>query len=519
MATTPHYPPTLWHTGFLSPVQPRHPDLLRALIDQIGRLRSSTHGLSDVVLQTEREAAGWVLEGLYQAYFCQPRAVLALPLSKRFYIPTHPTPIRFPLGTIQRILEAAISLGWVDVRIGECRAEFGRVTTVSAAGDLASRFAGEYQEWRPLSAPPESSLVLVADATAEKTRRCATVEDNPSVAQWQRNLHTLNELFLSHCIFLDAPNEVILEAGAAQHIAAGGDGRGRSPINVSQVTLCRIFARGRFDCGGRFYGGWWQFIPSRYRRYLAIDGHMTVEADFSGMALNCLYAHTGRDIGMEDPYDIGLAYESANDPRRKIVKKYINAILNDEKGTYRLSYHEQRLLGLSRKELRSRVESRHQAVAQHFHTEIGLHLQFLESEIAERVMLGFADQGQVCLPIHDSFLVSANLSNALVDAMAGEFQRSFGRQINITLDDVFAGERMGLPDPSHLPQGLTSEEQAEVLHALHWGRHSMSANYHASWVMQTQSLDTINADYESACAKWAELRPHIQKLTQDVVLP
>ena len=35
----------------------------------------------------------------------------------------------------------------------------------------------------------------------------------------------------------------------------------RTPIDVTQKRLRRIFNNGSFQQGGRFYGGWWQNIP------------------------------------------------------------------------------------------------------------------------------------------------------------------------------------------------------------------------------------------------------------------
>ena len=41
-------------------------------------------------------------------------------------------------------------------------------------------------------------------------------------------------------------------------------------------TVRRIFNNGSFEEGGRFYGGWWERVPSRYRPQITIDGMPTV---------------------------------------------------------------------------------------------------------------------------------------------------------------------------------------------------------------------------------------------------
>lgn len=312
------------------------------------------------------------------------------------------------------------------------------------------------------------------------------------VPQWLNNLRRINDLLLSRCIYLDAPNSVILEAGVARLKKSTEDGAyNAGSLNFSQVALRRIFARGRLDCGGRFYGGWWQHLPSHFRKYIAIDGYLTCEADYSGMALNCLYALEGKDIGVSDPYDIGLSYTSKHDPRRTIVKTYVNAMLNDKKGKYRLPHVEQRMLGITAKELRQRVAVRHAAVAHHFHTDIGLKLQYHDSVIAERVLLRFADDGEVCLPIHDSFIVRFDRIERLIQIMEEEFQAEFRRSIKVKPDELFLGERMLIP--SHIPAGLSKNQLADLIDT-HFRSCSIAVYYWASWAVATKPFGKIELD-------------------------
>ena len=47
----------------------------------------------------------------------------------------------------------------------------------------------------------------------------------------------------------------------------------------------------------------------------------------------------------------------------------------------------------------------HEPIAHHFYTGVGLRLQRLDSDIAEKVLLHFAQSGIAILPLHDSFLM------------------------------------------------------------------------------------------------------------------
>lgn len=512
---------SLWHTAVLEPIHPRYPEAATQILAEIDAQRTSTKGLTKQLLEAESRSVAWILEGLYQGEFSHPRAAFILPLSSRFYSNSRKDPVPFPLSVIKRVLRALESLEWVKVHLGFHEPEgSGQITAIEASGGLSQLFDYGYLEWAPLVAPPASSLLEIADASSQKVRHLLSDEAGDKVALWRNNLDFINKNLLAHCIFLNAPNDVILEAGAvsSEHLGKQ-DQRVQPSLNFSRVTLRRIFARQRVDQGGRFYGGWWQNIGSKYRKHISIDHDMACEADYSGMALNCLYALEGKSLGQEDPYDIGLGISSYEDPRRKIVKKYINAVLNDESGKYRLPPEELKILGVKHTELRDLATRRHAEVAHHFHTGVGLHLQFVESEIAEKVLLHFTSQDEVCLPVHDSFIVREQLIDELVLVMNEEFQRRFGQKIQVRPDEVFTGERIEIPDPSNIPRGLAPTEQADVLHTIHWGRVSIANRYFTSWVMKTTSLEVIEANYRQAVQAWQHLRPFIREKTKDVVFP
>ena len=57
--------------------------------------------------------------------------------------------------------------------------------------------------------------------------------------------------------------------------------------------------------------------------------------------------------------------------------------------------------------LKEKVQERHKRIANLFNSGVGLHAQFIDSQIAERVMRKMMDVDILVLPIHDSFIVSA----------------------------------------------------------------------------------------------------------------
>jgi hypothetical protein len=101
-------------------------------------------------------------------------------------------------------------------------------------------------------------------------------------------------------------------------------------INLANKTVRRIFNKSSFSYGGRYYGGWWQNIPSELRKYIILNRDYTVEIDYSGLHIYLLYALKGinfADLAIE-PY----LYPKEKDPLnlRKIIKTMTLAAINSK---------------------------------------------------------------------------------------------------------------------------------------------------------------------------------------------
>ena len=117
------------------------------------------------------------------------------------------------------------------------------------------------------------------------------------VRQMERNLSAFNGFLGDHWIDLHLPDH---EFGMLQQTAKGKTdsyfGDAGRPIELDFLyhrRLHRVFNNGTLDDGGRFYGGWWQNIPSHNRKRITINWHPTVEVDYSSMHPNMLYAMEG----------------------------------------------------------------------------------------------------------------------------------------------------------------------------------------------------------------------------------
>lgn len=196
------------------------------------------------------------------------------------------------------------------------------------------------------------------------------------------------------------------------------DGIGDHTVYTRMIALYRVF-KGGWNLGGRLYGGWWQQVRSKDRERFLLDGHETVELDHEMLHPRLLYAAVGRrlehDAYMLDGWD------------RKVCKRAFNILLNA--GSYPkalgaiLPY-----VGENRRaaaKLIADMKLHHSAVANHFHSGVGMRLQNIDSEMAKSVLQELTvRRGIVALPIHDSFIVRREHHDALEEAMDTAFAKA-----------------------------------------------------------------------------------------------
>ena len=78
----------------------------------------------------------------------------------------------------------------------------------------------------------------------------------------------------------------------------------------------------------------------------------------------------------------------------------------------------QKATGIKWRELLDAMREQHGLIKdQYFGTGVGRHLQYLDSQIAEAVLLHFTNMKVPCLPIHDSFIVPVEYEGELYSVM------------------------------------------------------------------------------------------------------
>lgn len=242
----------------------------------------------------------------------------------------------------------------------------------------------------------------------------------------------------------------------------------------------RIF-NGSLTKGGRYYNtvGGIQTMPAHNRQRLQINGEDVVELDFKALHPSILYDKLVQEEPLYasrlfhdkyDPYDIDIDfipvdaekvefirsnYKPTYNPMRNLVKSVILVGLNavDLKSAYlsiaNMLYEDKRKYwdsnpekakyygivierdshGGSRfpaKMLCEYVQSEHEPIAQHFFSDKGIELQFIDSEIISHVLTALMEDNEILLSEHDSIIVRKSIAAHAEEMMQQAYKEVVG---------------------------------------------------------------------------------------------
>jgi len=250
---------------------------------------------------------------------------------------------------------------------------------------------------------PNETIIL-----RDRDGRLIDYPESRRSSRMRRNVEQINEMLTS--VSLGLRGGVILDGDRIED--------GQSIIGAAHSGVYRVF-NGTWGEGGRFYGAWYQNILSGSRADITINGNETVEHDFPQLHPTMLYAEAGTPMD-GDPYDLHGRWP------RKLVKQAFNTLVNAYSGMAAVRSIAQRIGGerayAKTRALVCELERKHNRIAHLFYTGAGLRLQRRDSDMAERILLKLADEGVVCLPIHDGFRVANRDGGNLRELMQVEMQ-------------------------------------------------------------------------------------------------
>ena len=255
-----------------------------------------------------------------------------------------------------------------------------------------------------------------------KIKKIIPYEDTPKTIEMRKNINVINDCLKRHWSDLELTD---IKWEELQTSLLTDKEHDYSPILLHKQTIKRIFNDKDFTQGGRFYGGWWQNIPSPYRALITIDGSYTNEFDFGRLHPTMMYADA-KTTCEGDAYDIGIETK-----HRDTIKELFNAMVQMQEFTDHPPRVKFSQTGRTWKQLRDMILKRHEPIKHMFFCGIGNSLQYRDSIIAEQVMLHFAKNDIPILPVHDSFIITAGLFIDLLEVMEKEFKKQIGVPIDI----------------------------------------------------------------------------------------
>jgi len=133
-------------------------------------------------------------------------------------------------------------------------------------------------------------------------------------------------------------------------------------------------------------------------------------------------------------------------------------LINDIDGAYSFGKEEIQLLKMNIKQFKEKVQNTHKPIAEFFQTDKGLKSQYIDSQIAEHIMLNMINNNAITLPIHDSFIVRLGHRQLLIESMRKACIAILGFDISTTQEYIKLNQHFNLSKSEMLELHNVPEE-------------------------------------------------------------
>lgn len=263
-------------------------------------------------------------------------------------------------------------------------------------------------------------------------------EDTEFTINARENLNRINNFLAKQYIDIELDDDQ--EEQLNQRLSQREDDSKQRFFSFTDKRLKRIFNNSSFEQGGRFYGGFWQQLPKEYRFLITINEQRTIQLDYSGMHFAMLYAKCNVPIPDNDPYQL----EGYPNELRSDIKTAFNILINCSTANEAITSIDSRIKSghfhhklMSGKSVLEAFQAKHPLIAEYIATGHGVTLQFLDSQIAERILIKGIENNVCILPIHDGFITNTSNEQHLRVWMDEAFTEVMGAEITVKQDPIY----------------------------------------------------------------------------------
>ncbi len=252
-----------------------------------------------------------------------------------------------------------------------------------------------------------------------KNKKKTKFKPNKITREYERVTNTYNQFLKTQTVSLSADKK-----------------QESTKIDFSDCELYRVFNRGSFKKGGRFYGSWWMNLPKILRGFIEINGQETIELDFQAQHVFLIYGREGIPYIKQnkDPYKVdGYHRETVKKAivtaincknRQQAWRGCLNALQQEHPSSKILDY--ETIVGpVDTKKgyntLLEKILEVHPPLDKYLCSDKGVDLMFLDSEICRHILNEMTQKKCPVLPVHDSFIVASTQKKELLKAAANAY--------------------------------------------------------------------------------------------------
>ena len=317
----------------------------------------------------------------------------------------------------------------------------------------------------------ESIIIQIKD---ENGKRKIEYEESDNIKKYRAILTRYNNLLRETDIDVnELPNKRGIVIGKSLNPVA---------ITKKEKFVRKIFNHEHRHLGGRYYGGWWQRINSKWRNQIMINQSPTIELDYTAIHLRILYDWKNLKQLKGDPYDLRQVqytepYKKYTEEEVRPVLKMLLLIMLNAKSkakairAFRLEINDTDNNHPKDLDINTLVEKFTQMHYQIdelglFYTGVGQQLARYDSEITTLIIDHFTKQKIPILTVHDSYIIQTQHLRELEKVMDTEYQKVLENTSTVKLKIPFINKYLQGWDDIKKPYSYSAGRKANPLSAI-----------------------------------------------------